>query len=486
MDRADGMTHGGEGFDFLATVAAAMLQTPAAQAVSARLLEDMAATWAGRSAVKRALADRVVREASRVMRDPARSATPLAAAPLWSSPAAAPAALSAIMDLINTFLAILVQAEASFAQLPPEVRAESLKKALARFDAGKAGALLTAVAKTLTAVHRSDPAYLARVLAPPLNEFMKSTDFGEIAEAVDTAGDALVAAAGMVGRLLWEYPSKLACLGAAETALVNILVRSLHEMVKPLEDAAPESLADLLCAFFRTIEGEQIALLVNTWAELIRKLHTGSVLLGEGGRSLFEIDLTDKLRTALPSVDPLALRKAKVALAENRESVAAARAEAHADHPPLLLELLSHWADLQNPRIRSLSRKIGAFERLPADAAAAAAAQGMAELDVQEAGEIVNSLLRLLNRLHTAAPRAGIDVLTGVATALDREVLEEAATWMIADAVDAFRPLATAVMPPLLRGVAELLTPLPGEDARGLDEALARLRSCLNGTGGPV
>lgn len=484
MYQVGGKTQEDEAIAFLDKVMAAYMETPAFRRVSASIMADMAAAWAGSSRVKQAIAGKIVKAASDVIDPTSQPEVPLADAALWSAPGTVSAILFTLPQLINMNLAILVKLEKSWEQLPPAAQADYLCRTVAQIDAQQIGRLLTTMVKSMTAIYRSNPTFLSDVLEGPMNEFMKHTDFGELKEMVDAAGDSLVAAAGMLSRLLWEYPGKMACLQAINMTLINLSVRSLNELMKPLDNAAPESLADLLFAFFRTIEGKQIASLINAFTELIRKLHTGSILLGEGGRPLFELDLANKLREAFPAIDPVILRKAKVALAEDRESIAAAQAEAHLDHPALYLEVLSHWAAIKNPDIRGLRKKISILEELPEDDMTEAISRGVTDLDAQEIGEIINALLRVLNRVHASKPETGFNLLASLGTALDGDELKAASEWMIRDAVTALKPAAAAMMPSLLRGFHELLTPQPGEDSRNLEEALAQLGERLCQAGG--
>jgi len=483
-EREKGATEQDEVVALLGKTMAAVMASPLYRKAATSLLADILATWAGPSRMRQRISASIRKAAEKVIDSPSVPKVPLADAALWSAPETVQAIAASLPMLINLNLSILSKLESALEQLPPETQAQYLRKMAAGIDAAQFGRLVTTMARSVTAIHTVYPTFLSDIFEGPLNEFMRNTDFGELKEMVDATAGSIVSAAGMMGRTLWRYPSKMACLIAINMALFNIVVKCLGEMMKPLDDAAPESLSDLLFAFFRTIDGQQIASLINAISELIRKLHTGSILLGEGGRPLFEIDLGNKLGEVFTAIDPVGLRKAKVALAEDRESIATARSQAHLDHPAPFLEVLSHWGAIANPEIRGLRKRLGVFEGLPEAQMTGAASRGLTDLDTQEIGEIVSSLLRILNGIRKEQPELGFKLLSSIAVAVDRGELKAASEWIIGDAVAAFKPVAGAVMPALLRGIHELLTPEPGEDSKDLEEALGLLRNRLYQDGG--
>jgi hypothetical protein len=106
---------------------------------------------------------------------------------------------------------------------------------------------------------------------------------------------------------------------------------------------------------------------------------------------------------------------------------------------------------------------------------------GLSDLDTQELGETINTVLRLLNSLRHSHPESIPRVLAGMASTIDTDELQEAAAWIVTAAVEAVKPLAGFVMPSVLRGLAELLTPEPGDDKDEMAAAINELKTALQG-----
>jgi len=155
--------------------------------------------------------------------------------------------------------------------------------------------------------------------------------------------------------------------------------------------------------------------------------------------------------------------------------------ETMAKRPDLFLANLRHSADRRNPKIRATRRELDLLADLPEDKVNVAISAGLTDMATQELGETINTVLRLLNSLRRTHPDSLPRVLAGVAATIDTDELKEAAAWIVPSAVAAVKPLAGAIMPSILRGLAELLTPEPGDDKDELDAAIAELKTALQG-----
>jgi len=467
-----------EGLAFLGKAISELTKSPLIQEVARAALEERLAAWAGNSFVKKKLSAQVVGMVA------AGERASLADSPLWSNASGASALLALMPILVNSALEIVVRMQSALRQYPPEEQVACLRASLEQVDWAKIGGIITEAARNVSDLHKANPRFMADLLEGPLNEILFHTDFGELKETLDHCEEDIVAVAGMAGQTLWNYPGKLACLEIMSMTFVNIVVKSLGAMLKPLENASPESLADLLFAVLDSLDGKQVGLVLNASAELLRKIHTGSVFLGEPEQSIFQRVMTNKWTEVISTVDPVLMRKAKVALAEKSEAVQAARVAAYRLHPDPLLEMASAYSSIKNPALRAAGRQMRLFEELPPAAVNESLARGVAELDVQEVAETLNTLLRLVNALREDRPDLLTSLVSSFVTTVDAEELGKTVNWVCRDAAVALKPLAHAVLPAALRGLNELLTPEPGEDTREIDEALTCLKKCLCMEGG--
>ena len=174
------------------------------------------------------------------------------------------------------------------------------------------GRLLTAWAKKINTDHAADPLCHAGARGDTIHNFLKNTDFGEIREMVEGSGPCVIKTIEAFNEQLWKYPAKVGSILAALLAAVNTGIRSIREVLRPIEkNIGPDLLADLILSLLKGLNAKEAAELVNAASEFIRRLHTGNYLLAKAGKPLFQIYLTSLLQEALPDLRPGAYQKGK-------------------------------------------------------------------------------------------------------------------------------------------------------------------------------
>lgn len=162
---------------------------------------------------------------------------------------------------------------------------------------------------------------------------------------------------------IWKYPAKAGSILATLVSAGNISLKSLSLIVGSLLDnLGPDLTADILLSVVRELNGREIGKLVNTLSELLRRLHTGSYLLARGGKPLFEIYLTNFLKDAVSEINPEIFTKARVALAEDAETIAKSLAEVMGENEKMLFASLAAYSSLKNPKIRAKAVKLNLYE----------------------------------------------------------------------------------------------------------------------------
>ena len=324
-------------------------------------------------------------------------------------------------------------------------------------DAQKVGRLLTVLAQHFNDLQTQNPMHLADSLEGPLCEFIAKTDFGEVKELVDRAEEPIVELVRRLMGFVWNtYPAKFGMVISLVHPLGNIIVRSLKEIVKPLNGVSPDLFTDLIFTIVRSIDGRQIGELVNAVLEMVRQLHTGSLLQGEAGVPQFQMDLTQKLREIMSGIDPELLLKIKVITAEFAEERANAVSDILDENPELVLDLVSRYSSLKNPSIRSKQHRLRVFEHLSEGEFATAVAKGLSEIDTQEISEIFNTLMRMFNTVHAEKPDFFPRLLSDLFMNIDTDALKTATEWFMRDIIGGLKPIAGEVLPVLLKGISEL------------------------------
>jgi len=468
----------GECGQFLSLMIKDLASTAEFRAVATGLARRFLADWSAQDPFNRLVAGRVenwiIKGLATLAEQNTETPDP------WKNPDMAVAMAKDVPFLINAILGTAVRLIEGRQRLSPECRREIFQNTLKGIDTGILGRWLTLQIQNFSNL-TADPEVFAEALEQPVRNLIASLDFGELKEALDGSEEAIVASVRMVNTTIWDYPAKFICLASLLPTVANIILRSARETLVPLHAQAPDVLADVIFSLLRSLNGKAAGDLVNDLAEVVRQTHTGSALIGDQGLPQFGADLRILLADFASALNPEVIVKARTALAEDMEAIRNAWTETMAKRPDLFLANLRHSADRRNPQIRATRREVALLADLPEDEVNEAISAGLSDLDTQELGETINTTLRLLNSLRRFQPEALPMVFAGIAATIDTDELKETATWIVPSAVTAVKPLAVAIMPSVIRGLADLLTPEPGDDTDEMDAAIAQLKTALQG-----
>ena len=440
-------------------LAHAFVHTNEFKTIVRSVVPEVASQWAGNNPVK-------------------KMAAGLAAKSIQKS--FAPEAVE-LPSLVNAILRVLDNALKEASTLTEEERSRLTATLTGGIDAGIIGSIITRMAVLVNNVHAAEPVFISEKARGNFRRFIEAIDFGEIKEAVDGSHEDFTAMVRMANEEMWQYPAKMICLFSLLPVAVNMTVSAVKETLKPLHAQAPDVLADVILSLMRSLNAKAAGELVNGLSEVVRQIHTGSALIGDQGLPQFGADLRILLVDFASALDPEVLMNARTALAEDMETIRNTWTETMAARPDLFLTELRQVVERRNPGIRATRREFDLLADMPEVDVNNALSAGLSDLDTQELGETINTVLRLLNSLRRTHPEAIPRVLAGVAATIDTDELKDAAAWIIPAAVDAIKPLAVTLMPSVLRGLAELLTPEPGEDTDEMAAAIAQLKTALQG-----
>jgi hypothetical protein len=273
----------------------------------------------------------------------------------------------------------------------------------------------------------------------------------------------------------------MVCLLSLIPSLGNIMVRSLVKTTAPINKLAPDLLTDVIISLAKEIDGKNIGMLVNQLCELVRKVHTGSALLGEKGSHALPAGITRVTASVMDAVDIPLLLKAQAMLREIAGIVRASFIDILEAHPEYAVDFFqSHFRSLV-ALVRTWSLKADAFERLfTGDDIAREFARGMGELDAQEMASTAGRLCALFNQVRQMTPGTIRNFLSQFFNALDGSTTGETARWLVDDLVQSMMPLAPEILPPVINGIADLIAP-EGEISPEMRDACVRLRNAFNG-----
>jgi len=308
------------------------------------------------------------------------------------------------------------------------------------------GRLITLLAQNTNEHYAQNPMHMVDHLKNPLSDFIKYVDFGELKELLDRSEEPVVELVKSLMSFVWNtYPAKLGAIMSFIHPLGNMVVKSAKEIVLPLNGITPDLFADLIFSILGSIDGEEIGGLTNGILELMRQIHTGSLLQGESGIPQFQMDLTKKIREILSAIDHELFCKVKVIASENREERVNAVADIMMENPDLVLGLIAKYSAVQNPNIRKIGKKISVYESLQQEEFAEALSSGVSEIDTQGIAEIFNTALRLMNGVHENKPEMFSGVIRDIINSIDEDELKTATQWIFKDIRDAIKPIENIV-----------------------------------------
>ncbi len=327
----------------------------------------------------------------------------------------------------------------------------------------------------------------AESLRPIVRDLVENIDFGEIKEAADFHKENIGAAVMMINEELWRYPAKVICLLSLLPAAANMTVSAAKETLTPMNRLAPDLLADVVFSLVDDIDGKNIGELINELSELVRKIHTGSTLLGEPGKPQLPNSLNRLTGEVISTIDINLLLKSRKLLAEIKEVSLKSFIDQLELSPELSSEFFQdHFLSIV-AFIRNWSRKADAFERLFSDEDIAREfAKGMGEIDAQEVASTISMLCGIVNRVRAVTPGVIRNTLSQTINAMDADEAGETVRWLTEDIVESLKPVASEVLPPLIRGLADLLRPDPNNGSKEIQEALAYFNNAIDGKEAPV
>jgi len=435
--------------------------------------------WAGNSLAKKTLSGAIGRNIQKSLSRPEDVFVEDELSGIFQKPDHVATLSNQLPKILDTLFHMAVAAGVSLENLPPPDRTKLLADIFSAIAGGRSGKLLTTWARVLANVHADDPDFLVKTLKPGIAKWIEHTDFGELKELLNGFSESAGPVTKMINDVIWEYPAKIVLLISFLPAVFNIIIKIANECVGRFNTLAPDLVADVILSCLRDIEAENIARTINEIAELIRKIDTGSALIGDAGVSGFNRELSGFLKKLISSIDVEKLIRAREGIASGKETASAAFMDALKEHPEMVLETIRRSQVLVNPAIKSLGMKVNLANELPEEEAAEAFSQTISKLNFIEIAEIINLSSLLFNRLRNLRPSLFSSAASQIVDSLDPDVLKDAITGLLDDIGEIVRPVGKAVLPHVITSVCRWLTPDDDHDEEALKEARDSMVSFL-------
>ena len=454
----------------LASALQALLKTQAMRETLSLLIPEVVQLWAGDNRLKNKIAGPIGNSIQKSLRE---NSTRNNGDAIHAS--------RVMPDIITSLMVTLESAAQAFEALSPEEKEKQVKAMLAPLGTGHAGQILTRIMHALHDLHGQNPTALADAITPVLQQWIEKTDFGALRDVADTMAPEIRALAIGINDILWRYPSKLVLSLSFLPDLVNLAVIGLGETLGRFNRAAPDLVADILLSMVRSVDGQTLGVALNELAELVRKVHTGSALIGEPGNPRLQEDLRRMVAKIVEALDSRTYWAARVALAEDKEVLRRSLMDVLMDHPDVITGGIKTYAARQNPRWRARRHGLEGLEAVPDDDMGAALEVGLSDLDLQELGEVVNLTGVLANRLMALKPELIGSLAEQMVASLDMGEIETALHAILNATGPPLRPVWRAILPEILSEICRTLEPTEDEYESRMAEVRQQLRSLLMG-----
>ncbi len=312
--------------------------------------------------------------------------------------------------------------------------------------------------------------------------FIEAVDFGELKEALDRSSVRSGPYIKMMNEELWRYPAKVVCILSMLPALSNTALRGVRETAAPLNRMAPDLLADVVISLIRNVDAKEISGIVNECAELVRKINTGSALIGEPGRPALP-ELFEKLSIEVTeSIDIALFLEASLMLGEIRGQLDSAISGAVNSNPDLMKEKLGREFRKSASSAASIERTLDSVEKgFSDDELEVLISGGLAEIDFQELASTVSRFCELINRIYEVNPDIIKGLLSQFFSSLDSFEAAETVGLVAGDIAESVKPAVPVLLPPILKGIGDIISSARAENPEEMNEAIDYLNRSLQG-----
>jgi hypothetical protein len=447
------------GYDPIALLLSELIQTREIRTIIGNAVPEVLNAWAGDNFAKKITTRAIGKNIKNGLSRPEDVLGQGELAKLFRNPDVIQNMADQLPKILDVLFDLTDEIGKGLESLPSTEKQKVLGKLISGIFSGRTGKVITTWAKVISGTQSDSSNFLKENIEPGVTKWIENTDFGELKELLNYASDISGETVKMINDAIWKYPAKVVLLVSFLPTIANILVKAINECVGRFNNLAPDLVADVVLSCLRDIDAKNLGQTVNEFAELIRKLDTGSSLIGDSGSSGLNRDISGFLDDFSSAVQIEKLFRAREGLASGKETVSAKIFKILKDNPQILLESIGRSQFLYNPAIKNMSRKAALVCDLPEKETADAFSKTLSQLDFAEIAEIVNLTSLLINRIRKNNRKLLPSIISQVADSIDLYEVEDAVSGIIGDIGQGLKPLGRIVLPHLITLACDWLLP---------------------------
>jgi hypothetical protein len=321
-------------------------------------------------------------------------------------------------------------------------------------------------------VQSENPHFLSQHLGRAVETFLMKIDFAVFKDVLKQSAEDMNALSENINSVLWNYPAKMVLLCSIIPLAGNTACLIARNTLKHFNAVPPDALTDIIISLIKEINIEQFSDLINESAELIRKIHTGSALIGEPGYDALTQQLNRIFGVLSSTLDKETLKKARQAIWKIKTAFRDARMDAITNDPEQLADTIHQWFVHHQQTMKNLNYFAEIVDNLPDELLSETIGNHIQDMDLSEGAETINIIVRQIFRLNKIDPEGFQTALFQWIDALDMNDLESLAEQLSPQAMEQVAPIIQRIGPPVINAFCDAM-----EKNEAFNMALHRLKN---------
>ena len=320
-------------------------------------------------------------------------------------------------------------------------------------------------------VQSEKPNFLSQHLSPAVDALLTQIDFADLKDSFKQAAEDISVLSEKVNTVLWNYPAKMVLICSLIPLAGNTAFLIAKNTLKHFNAVPPDALADIMVSLIKEVNIDQLSTLIDEFTELVRKIHTGSALIGEPGYDAISQQISRIVDKLTSSLDKETLHKAKQSIRTIKTAIREARINAIKNDPELLSNTVHQYFDQMNQEMKNMAVVAEAIDDLPDAILSETIGNHIKDMDLTEGAEIINTVIQQIIRLNIMDPEGMQTSLFQWIDTVDIDLLETIAKQMVPQVLEHLMPIIQKISPPLINAFCDAM-----DKDESLELAIQRLK----------
>ncbi len=273
-----------------------------------------------------------------------------------------------------------------------------------------------------------------------------ASDMAVIKKYTDVVSTHAPAALGKVANDIWMHPAKVVTLLACIPSVANCMIRCANVTLQPLNNQAPDLLADVVTSLLHDIDAQSLGCTVNNLCEFVRKFDTGDELIKESASTPFEHSVKRMVGTVLSNLEDETRQQIFNSILSLKNKITNAVFESLQEHPDALHRLINFIIVNKIHNIQTVYTLLKNYNT-----------QDNYDIPVEEIAHFINELLKFIIVVHAANKPLFDSILNRFAHTLDKSAFQNFINQAGNECFTALQPVLVQIFPFVLSCWTRLL-----------------------------